>query len=474
MIELIARISSLSPHTSPHQHRHRVARLTLLLTLIASAVFGVAATPKLVAAQGCAPTITALAKANVRRGPGVRYTLLTSMQRGDVASVVGRLRNNSWYRIVFRGIEGWVFGQLTQPACLQAAPIVPAQPVPQQPPMQGAIFVAVPTRVAAGQCSTLNWIVDNVAAVFLIDGGVTQGVRGVDARVVCPPNTTTYILRVQRRDNSFFDQTATVAVGPVGPAPGQPNFRADATSIAVGQCTTLRWNVDNVAAVFLITGNTTQGVAGNASQAVCPPQTTTYVLRVQRRDGTTFDTPLVITVGGSQPNFRADSTTVAPGQCTALRWNVDNVRAVFFWDGNNRQGVGGNDSRTVCPTVTTAYRLEVTGNDGRTNNFFITVTVSGSGSPNATIDSFTADNVNLTRGQCTSLRWQVGGAAQLIQLFDGGNASTVGATGVVSVCPQNTSTYVLRVTAGNGGVLERSLTVNVNVPATVVAPTAQP
>jgi hypothetical protein len=446
----------------------------MLLALVVSAVFAVAITPEPVAAQaqGCAPTVTALAKANVRRGPGVRYTLLTSMQAGDVASVVGRLRNNAWYRIVFRGIEGWVFGQLTQPACLQAAPIVPAQPVPQ-PSTQGAIFVAVPNRVLAGQCSTLNWVVNNVNAVFLIEGGVTQGVRGVDARVVCPPNTTTYILRVQRRDNSFFDKAATVTVGPVGPAPGQPNFRADATSIAVGQCTTLRWNVDNVAAVFLITGNTTQGVAGNASQDVCPPQTTTYVLRVQRRDGTTFDTPLTITVGGGQPNFRADSTTVAAGQCTTLRWNVDNVRAVFFWDGNNRQGVGGNDSRSVCPTVTTAYRLEVTGNDGRTNNFFITVTVSGSGSPNATIDSFTADNLNLTRGQCTSLRWQVGGTAQLIQLFDGGNASTVGATGLVTVCPQNTSTYVLRVTAGNGGVLERSLTVNVNVPPPS-APTPQP
>jgi hypothetical protein len=156
-----------------------------------------------------------------------------------------------------------------------------------------------------------------------------------------------------------------------------------------------------------------------------------------------------------------------------LRWNVNNVQAVFLWDGNNRQGVGGNDSRVVCPSVNTTYRLEVIGNDGRTNNYFITINVTNT-APNANIDFFTADSANITRGQCTSLRWQVSGSAQIIQLIDGANASTVGASGAVNVCPQNTSAYVLRVTAGNGGLVERGVTVNVNVPPTTSAPTPQP
>jgi ABC-type amino acid transport substrate-binding protein len=49
------------------------------------------------------------------------------------------------------------------------------------------------------------------------------------------------------------------------------------------------------------------------------------------------------------PNFRVDNPYISAGQCTALRWDVDNVSAVFFIDGGNRQGKGGHDAQTVCP-----------------------------------------------------------------------------------------------------------------------------
>lgn len=54
-------------------------------------------------------------------------------------------------------------------------------------------------------------------------------------------------------------------------------------------------------------------------------------------------------------DFRADKTTLASGECTHLRWDVENVTAIFL----NGEGVVGHDSRQVCPASTTDYVLHV-------------------------------------------------------------------------------------------------------------------
>ncbi|MFO7631125.1 MAG: transporter substrate-binding domain-containing protein, partial [Caldilinea sp.] len=104
------------------------------------------------------------------------------------------------------------------------------------------------------------------------------------------------------------------------------------------------------------------------------------------------------------PNLRADSNFIAPGQCTTIRWDVDNVRAVFFIDGGNQQGVGGHDARTVCPGGTTTYTLRIIDVNGGEHDYQITITVSGA--PDYSMN-FWADSTNLNGGQCTSLRWDV-------------------------------------------------------------------
>jgi hypothetical protein len=53
--------------------------------------------------------------------------------------------------------------------------------------------------------------------------------------------------------------------------------------------------------------------------------------------------------------FWADADTLASGDCTRLRWQVDDVREVYL-DG---EGVAGHDQRQVCPTETTRYELKV-------------------------------------------------------------------------------------------------------------------
>jgi polar amino acid transport system substrate-binding protein len=173
-------------------------------------------------------------------------------------------------------------------------------------------------------------------------------------------------------------------VDPIGPDVNMtgPNLRADAQFINAGQCTTVRWEAGNVNGVFFVTGNNVEGVGGVDSRVVCPPATTTYVLRVLRRDGVTQDFPITINV--QQPNatinFWADTYSIQAGQCTVVRWDVQGVQAVFY----NEQGVPGQDARQECPGQTTTYNLRVVLNDGSQQTRQVTIQVVGGGSVNPT------------------------------------------------------------------------------------------
>ncbi|MGQ0600744.1 MAG: FecR domain-containing protein, partial [Anaerolineales bacterium] len=78
--------------------------------------------------------------------------------------------------------------------------------------------------------------------------------------------------------------TPTLTPTRTGTLAPQISFTADATTLAAGQCTNLRWTTANVIEVFL----NGQGVVGNSVQPVCPPQTTTYTLTVNT--GITIET----------------------------------------------------------------------------------------------------------------------------------------------------------------------------------------
>lgn len=111
---------------------------------------------------------------------------------------------------------------------------------------------------------------------------------------------------------------------------------------------------------------------------------------------------------GLNPNLRADASVINAGQCTTIRWDVDNVNAVYFIDGNNSQGVGGHDSRTVCPTSTTTYTLQVIQRDNSAVNFPITITVNGQPPPRSgpVITQFTSTSNSIKTGECVRFNWK--------------------------------------------------------------------
>ncbi len=129
------------------------------------------------------------------------------------------------------------------------------------------------------------------------------------------------------------------------------NFIADPASIQACACTTLRWDAGNVASVAIDGAP----VPAQGSRQECPSSSsTTYNLRAATSAGAVIDRSASVQVVQPSINFRADSTSLSyPGECTILRWDVDNVKAVYL-DG---QGVAGHDSRQVCPRSTTTYNL---------------------------------------------------------------------------------------------------------------------
>jgi hypothetical protein len=90
------------------------------------------------------------------------------------------------------------------------------------------------------------------------------------------------------------------------PAP-QIDFRADAATVTAGTCTTLRWDVEYVTAVFL----NDIGVEGHGSQAVCPAQSESYTLRITHPQG---EENRQITVSVIAPTATTVLPTPAVGQ----------------------------------------------------------------------------------------------------------------------------------------------------------------
>ncbi len=125
--------------------------------------------------------------------------------------------------------------------------------------------------------------------------------------------------------------------------------------------------------------------------------------------------------GGLNINLRADSNWISPGQCTNIRWGIDNISAIFFIDGSSSQGVGGHDVRTVCPTVTTTYILRVLPGGGSQVDFPITINVTGQAPrPGPTINRFSVDRNEIGLGECVRLEWRAENADG-VNLFRSGN-----------------------------------------------------
>jgi heat shock protein HslJ/uncharacterized protein YraI len=178
----------------------------------------------------------------------------------------------------------------------------------------------------------------------------------------------------------------------------------------------------------------------------------------------------------AQISFTADPTTINQGGCTTLRWSAQNVEAIWINPQNDlfdRTPRPSQGSQQVCPAVTTTYEMRVQQRDGSFVLNSVTITVNASQEPQI---SFWADRTTINQGECTRLYWHVENVQGVWVYPQGERFDRFPRVGNDSerVCPDSTTTYEMRVLLRDNSTVFRQVTINVNVVATPVPPTATP
>jgi polar amino acid transport system substrate-binding protein len=266
------------------------------------------------------------------------------------------------------------------------------------------------------------------------------------------------------------------------------NFTVDRDHIKHGECVRFSWKVDNVQAVyFYAEGQRWQdhGVAGEGSQQECPPVTTTYYLRVVRRDNSVDVRQITIYVEGATDAPYIKRFTVDPpnqitlGQCVNIRWNaegdVDRVKITAnggtLWDDAPHKG-----SHDDCPNSigSVAYAIEAVGPGGTSRQQQnVNVVGSATATPQPTsapeepvIYTFSVSPIQIASGECVDINWSAGGGASYVKLTRDGSvlAEHDPLTGHENDCLDYAGNYTYRLEAYSdaGQSVYQEQTVNVS------------
>jgi hypothetical protein len=248
-------------------------------------------------------------------------------------------------------------------------------PLPAATPTPYASLVADPASIGACACTTLRWDAGNVASAAI--DGVPAALQG--SRQECLPDSRTFNLQAVTAAGAVLERSASVQV--VQPS---IDFRADKTSLSYpGECTTLRWDVENVRDLFL----DGLGVVGHDSRQVCPVSLTTYTLRAETACGPIERTVTVQAIsdvtGPTISNVRARNTLLGYSElCVGNRIAIEATIA---------------DPAGVVSATAAGEKEECTsdpyGSSCGVTNFQLTMQQNSSGGP----DSFaTFDNLSFS------------------------------------------------------------------------------
>ncbi len=332
--------------------------------------------------------------------PGGVYDIYVSM----VAPLVPGVYQGFWQML---SSISYPFGQKIWVG-IEVLPYPTATPKATQTPSPAINFSANPTSVIAGDAVNFSWDVQGSEAVYFYAQGQPwqdNKVAPQGTRVVYPPQSTTYELRVVWPGGNVEVRQQRIDVVP--PPPGAPvirQFSVSPSQITTGQCVTLQWAVEGqVNRVRLLRdGAEIWGDAplGGTHQD-CPPGTgqLTYAIEASGQGGTSRQQLLVQVL--SEPTVVPPTATLPP--------------------------------------------------------------------PPPQINTFAVDPLQIQLGQFVSLSWEVGGTVDNVRITRDGQIIQDGASLVGSAqdSPPNPGQVVYQITASNnaGGSDSRSATVDVQQPA---------
>jgi len=107
--------------------------------------------------------------------------------------------------------------------------------------------------------------------------------------------------------------------------------------------------------------------------ATVPLTTTPTLTPTATSTPTPTSTPLPTSTPNPNVRFWADKTDLTAGECTTLYWQTNNILAIFF----DNVGVSGDGERAFCPCETESHTLRVKYLDSTSENFVITLNVTG-------------------------------------------------------------------------------------------------
>jgi heat shock protein HslJ len=265
--------------------------------------------------------VTAPQGATIHEGPGVDYPVIGFAQDGSEGEIVGRDADWRWWAVSLPpGSDrfGWISADHVLAMNVENVPVIEVSPPDVAP-------TGTPPTPA-------------------------------------PPPAATPLPQATATPTSPAAPTATpIPLPPTATPSAQISFWAERTNIDQGQCTTLRWSVENVQGVWVYP----QGEryhrfprTGQGSEQVCPMRTTTYEMRVLLRDGATTFREVTINVAGPPPTV---APSPEPDPLAGTRWEVANY----------------NNGRGALITLLDGSRIaldfstdgQVSGNAG-CNNFF--------------------------------------------------------------------------------------------------------
>jgi polar amino acid transport system substrate-binding protein len=219
-------------------------------------------------------------------------------------------------------------------------------PAPTQTPSPNIQFNASPTTITAGQPVLFTWSTSNVKAVYFYHDGQNwedHGVAGVGQSTEYPPNTMNYYLRVINPDNSVTVKTRTITVSQPAGAPVINRFTVDPSSITMGQCVNIVWQVSGQVNNVTLVINTV-GVWPNApvsgSYQDCPVTSGQSIYQITAQGpGGTSQQQVTVNVNAQPPQqptatpvpsvplptingFTISPSAINPGGCTILAWTT--------------------------------------------------------------------------------------------------------------------------------------------------------
>lgn len=229
---------------------------------------------------------------------------------------------------------------------------------------------------------------------------------------------------------------------------------------------------------------------------VAPQQPGTYqgFWQMYNAKGTAFGTTIYVGIQVVAPtpipaptqtpspsiSFTVNQTNITAGQCVTFSWNVQNVRAVYFYPQGQdmaNYGVAGQGSSVQCPTQTTTYNLTVIYTNGASETRSITIYVSPAPVGAPYINQFTVTPNQIPPGGCVTIGWNVTGSVTQINLMRGSTSiwGSAPVRGEMQDCPPGIGSVAYTLVAtGPGGQSQGQQYVNVIAPPTTAPPTSAP